>query len=84
MCNGGETFRPQKLLKRITRGKQRGIPRRRFFPEQIEKLNLKALSFRWFVTFTEKVKIIPAKAEADLLQAYFEEHNNLPLWNKRV
>ncbi len=78
------TFGDQKLLKRITKGKQEGIPRRRFFPEQMELLGLEALVFHWFVTFTPNVRVIPAKAEADLFQAYFDENDKLPLWNKEI
>jgi hypothetical protein len=78
------TFSDQKLLKRITKGKQEGIPRRRFFREQMEKLSIETLKFDWFVTFADDLRVIPAKAEADLLQAYFDEHNQLPPWNKSI
>ena len=78
------TFGDQKLLKRITKGKQDGMPRRAFFPEQMKLLGLEALVFHWFVTFTPSVRVIPAKAEIDLLQAYSDEHEKLPLWNKSI
>jgi len=78
------TFREQKLFKRIAKGKQQGTPRRRFFPEQMKRLNLEVLVFHWFVTFTSGVRVIPAKAEVDLLQAYFNEHGELPRWNKSI
>ena len=78
------TFGDQKLLKRITKGKQDGMPRRAFFPEQMKLLGLEALVFHWFITFIPSVRIIPAKAENDLLQAYFDEHEKLPLWNKSI
>lgn len=80
----GDEFSDQKLLRRITKGKQDGMPRRAFFPEQMKLLGLEALIFYWFVTFTLNVKVIPAKAEADLLQAYFDEYDKLPLWNKSI
>jgi len=76
-------FKRQKLCGRL-KAKQEGMPRQQFFQEQIEKLNLNALVFFWFVTFDNNVKVIPAKAEADLLQAYFDEFKRLPKWNKSI
>lgn len=77
------TFKDQKLRGRLS-AKQRGVLRQRFFQEQIEVLNLDALEFRWFVTFHGSARVIPAKAEADLLQAYFDEKSVLPRWNEAV
>jgi len=76
------TFSDQKLLGRLEKGKQNRIPRRRFFQEKMETLGLDELEFRWFVTFSENTKIIPAKAEADLIQAYYTQHKKLPDWNE--
>lgn len=78
------TFSAQKLRRRIAKGKQRRMSRRRFYPKQMTQLGLDALEFEWFVTVSEQIRIIPAKAEADLLQAYFEEHGALPRWNRRI
>ena len=77
------TFKKQKLLGRLN-AVQDGIPRQRFFQEQIEHLDLDALVFNWFVTFSQQVRVIPAKAELDLLQAYFDEYHKLPLWHKTI
>ena len=78
------SFGSQKLLKRITKGKQEGVRRPRFFRERMALLGIEALRFRWFVTFADGNGVIPAKAEADLLQAYLGEHSRLPPWNKSV
>lgn len=77
------TFKGQRLIGRLS-AKQKGIPRQRFYQEQIAHLQLDALVFQWFITFADKVRIIPAKAEADLLQAYFDEYNRLPKWNESI
>ena len=44
-----------------------------------EKLD--ALEFEWYVTFEGSSKVLPLKAEADLLQAYFDDFGRLPPWN---
>jgi hypothetical protein len=69
--NRNGTFKGQTLRLRLTRGKQGSIPRRDFFPQQLADLQLDALRFYWYVTFTDTLRILPAKAEADLLQIYF-------------
>ena len=74
------TFREQKLSGRL-KAPRKGTAGQRYFQEQISVLGLSALVFQWFVTFTKDTRVIPAKAEADLLQAYFEEHGQLPQWN---
>ena len=76
-------FKSQKLIGRLS-AKQKGMSRQKFYQEQIKKLNLDTLIFYWFVTFADSVRVIPAKAEIDLLQAYFGEYNKLPQWNESV
>lgn len=75
------TMKDQRLRGRINAA-HGNISRARFFAEQITHLGLEALEFHWFVTYGDAVKIPPAKAEADLIQTYFDEYKRLPLWNE--
>lgn len=77
------TFKDQKLRGRLN-NKQQGMPRQEFFEQQMHAVGLDALAFTWFVTFDSRSRIIPAKAEADLLQVYFAETGQLPEWNDCV
>lgn len=63
---------------------QDDVPRQEFFQDKISKEELDALSFRWLVTYGKGSQILPAKAEADLLQKYFELHRKLPRWNRAL
>lgn len=74
-------FQKQKLPGRL-KAKQNGKTRQKFFQEQIQKPEIDALMFHWFVTFHHNIRVIPAKAEADLLQTYYNKHKQLPEWNK--
>ncbi len=74
------SFKNQMLATRL-RMKQGKMWRAEFYAEQMKKLRLTALHFQWWVTFDDKVRIIPLKAEADLLQAFFDDHRRLPQWN---
>ena len=74
------SFKNQKLRGRLG-AKQDGIRRQEFFQRKMSELQLDNLLFYWFVTFDRDVFIIPAKAEADLLQEYFDENGHLPAWN---
>lgn len=86
---GDGLFKNQKLRGRLG-AKQEGMSRDKFFQIKMSKLQLDSLRFYWFVTFDKDDKddkhvfIIPAKAEADLLQRYFDDNGKLPLWNKNL
>lgn len=54
------------------------------FRQIMSERQLPGLFFEWFVTFDETTKVLPAYAEARLLQAYFAEHGRLPELNKSV
>ncbi len=77
------SFKDQGLAGRLC-AKQEKMPRPQFFQEIIEKHKISILYFQWFVTFNGQSKILPAKAEADLLQAYFDEYGELPMLNKDI
>lgn len=82
--DGDGNFKNQKLVGRLN-AREGGKSRPVFFKEKIENLGLDGLFFRWFVTYEEEgdVGVVPAKAEADLLQAYFEERKELPELNDK-
>jgi hypothetical protein len=77
------SFKDQGIAGRLT-AKQQDMSRQQYFQQQMAAYSFDALRFRWFVTFQDQVRILPAKAEADLLQAYFDAHSRLPLWNAGI
>ena len=79
LTNDG-SFKNQKLPGRLG-AKQGGMSRQKFFQIEMSERQLDSLLFYWFVTFDRKLRIIPAKAEADLLQRYFDDNGHLPAWN---
>jgi hypothetical protein len=60
------------------------MTRQAFVEQEMDKSGWESLVFSWFVTFDASVHVIPAKAEADLLQAYFDENGHLPEWNQSI
>jgi hypothetical protein len=80
-CSG--KWKSQKLRGRLTNSQGR-LSRETFFRHYIATHRLKGLQFQWFVTFDEKVAVLPFLAEAELLQAYFTEHRRLPELNAGV
>ena len=77
------SFKGQKLSGQLS-AKQEGISRQDFYQKRMAELKLDSLFFYWFVTFDKDVLIIPAKAEADLLQKYFDYNGHLPAWNRNM
>lgn len=77
------TFKQQKLRGRLkaTRGKESA---NKFYQREMEERGLERLDFEWFVLCGDDSKLIPAKAEIDLLQAYFNDHGQLPPLNKGI
>lgn len=76
-------FTCQKLGERIANTRACQKPANKFYQDQMSRYGLDELLFEWFVTFDGKNSIIPAKAEADLVQAYYEDKRVLPPWNKK-
>jgi hypothetical protein len=77
-------FKDQKLagrLKSKQMWKDKKYSRAKFYKMMMKVLNINKLDFEWFVTFDDTSKVIPAKAEADLMQAYFDDKKELPDWN---
>jgi len=81
--NQDGTFKKQGIGKRLTM-KQSGMYRENFFQKVIEDFGYEALSFEWFVTYNESNNILPGFAEAELLQAFFDDFGQLPRLNKSI
>jgi hypothetical protein len=83
MQNNGQ-FKDQKLSGRL-KAKQswdgKRYNRADFYRMQMRELNLQQLSFEWFVTFDKTNKVLPAKAEGDLMQSFYLDCKKLPKWN---
>jgi len=57
---------------------------KRLFRELPAKECLAGLTFIWFVTHDQNIKIIPALVEMELLQAHYDLRGCLPRLNKHV
>jgi len=78
---GDGTFKDQGLAKRLC-NMQDGVKRTVLFPGWIVAEHLDGLRIRWFVTRATDRTVLPSKAEADLLQAWFDQHGGLPPRNR--
>jgi hypothetical protein len=81
--NQDGSWKDQGLAKRLTM-KQDGIYRREFFCKLMKEKSIVGLTFHWFVTHDQGNSIIPALAEMELLQAFWNQHACLPELNKCV
>jgi hypothetical protein len=74
-------FGDQMLSKRL-HTTQDGVYRQEFFTDQVSEHERK-LEIHWFVTCDDHGHngLLPAKVEADLMQAFFEDMDMLPEWN---
>lgn len=77
------SFKNQGLSGRLC-AKQEGKPRSKFFQEVMDRFAIQTLCFQWFVTFADHTKVLPVKAEADLIQSYYDTYGRLPSLNKDV
>lgn len=77
------TWRSQGLRERLC-AKQGGLTRQRFFEKRMAEGRWDSLRIDWFVTVCDGVDILPAKAEADLLQIHYQQTRALPLWNEGI
>lgn len=78
VCQDGR-IKEQGLLGRL-KNTHNNMPRQKVYESLLQEWD--ELLFCWWVTFDETIKILPAKAEADLLQFYFDAHQRLPPYNK--
>ena len=74
-------WKEQGLRKRLTK-KQGDESRVVFFRRVIEANGFSGLYFEWFVTFGAESTVLPVIAEAQLLQAFFNEYGRLPKLNR--
>ena len=75
------TFSRQGIRKRLGM-KQDGVYRNEFFIAEMEKRQSE-LSFAWFITFNDsEQKTLPAYAEAEMMQEFYDLHGRLPELNK--
>lgn len=77
------TFKTQGLARRLNM-KQGRLMRAVYWAKQIEERRLDGLEFEWYVTFDGPAKVLPSKAESDLLQAYFDDYRQLPPCNAAI
>jgi hypothetical protein len=77
------SWKNQGLGKRMTM-KQEKVSRREFFRKMMAKKGHGGLTFFWFVTHNQSTRVIPAFAEMELLQAYYDRCGHLPELNKCV
>jgi len=77
------TPKPQGLSGRLAnlQGRQR---RQVVFQRWLQDGPWDTLRFEWIVTWSAEGRLLPAKAEADLLQAYLSDHGCLPKENLAV
>lgn len=74
-------WKRQGLSQRIA-NKQDNQNRNKFFRDYISEEQFIGLHFEWFVTFdNESSKVLPLLAEAQLIQAFFNEYGCLPKLN---
>ena len=87
--NQDGTFADQGLRGRIP-NKQDGSKRQAFWEREMAGLGLRRLYVEWIVTFrkatdvTVGMETLPAKAEAELIQAFYNDNSVLPRWNKKL
>lgn len=77
------SWKEQKLRRRLRNIQGRKL-RREFFCELMADKGLAGLTFLWFVTHDQNTRIIPVLAEAELLQAHYNQYDCLPELNKQV
>ena len=78
------TFGDQTLPQRLWKKQDKTTYRQQFWTDKIAEMGLDALVINWFGTFHADRRILPRKVEGDLLQAYFDDHQSLPPWNKKA
>lgn len=81
--NGKLSTRKGGIKRRIVHGNQFGEKRYKIWRTQMEVDGISMLKISWWITHDEKnFNHIPKYSEALLLQRYYEEYGELPLWNK--
>jgi hypothetical protein len=81
--NSDGSWKAQGISGRLTM-KQDGVYREAFFRDLMSNEKLSGLTFFWFVTHGGSVSVVPALAEMELLQAFYDEYRRLPRLNRCV
>lgn len=74
-------FKKQALCKRIKRIHD-DVPAQNFLKAKMQEDKWKSIVIAWSVITQEPLPCLPAKVEADLIQAFLDDYGNLPMWNK--
>jgi hypothetical protein len=74
------TFMEQKMWGRL-QAKQEKVSRQAFFRRKLAVQGYRKLRIDWFQTWGEGTHRVPALGEAELIQAYLDDHGRLPPWN---
>ena len=65
------------------KAKQDNMPRNRSFANYIKEKSRGGLSFICFVTWEKKSDVLPAVAEAKLIEQFYKKYKKLPELNKK-
>ena len=66
------------------KNRQGRVSRQKFFEQQLKTNKIIAIQIFWWVTHDDRNRILPAKAEMDLLQAYYDDFETIPPWNQEA
>lgn len=75
------SWKKQSLRGRL-HAKQKRVSRQEYFRRQLVAAEADSLEIQWFVTWDTDIRLAPAFAEAELLQAFLTEFRRLPAWNE--
>jgi hypothetical protein len=78
------SFGVQKLNKRLKNMQNSKLTRQKHFECEMEVNELDLIKVKWYVTFDEATKHLPLFVEAVLLQEFYQQHEQLPKWNKQA
>jgi hypothetical protein len=79
--NQNGKFGNQLLNGRLSNMQNSKTRRQDFFEKKISLDQLDSIKVNWWVTFDQSNNDLPMYVEALLIQKYFDNHKNLPLWN---
>lgn len=71
----------QGILGRLAAKASKGMTRKQDYTRRLETADAAELGIEWFVSWGADRKVLPALVEAELIQAYLDEHGTLPPWN---
>lgn len=72
----------QGILGRLAAKAGKGVTRKQDYTRRLEAADAAELGIEWFVTWDAGRRMLPALVEAELVQAYLDDHGTLPPWNQ--